>query len=278
MAENRNSEETINPSDELLYNEITTLNNDLVNLQRELVQKNRKLEELVEQKNYFLGMAAHDLRSPLANISMLAETLIEEDLNPALRRQYLELIQSLNTYMLDLVSDFLDFSQTEAGTIHLEMTENHLADLLEEVILLNQKTSDNRNIQLILEMDGDTEKKTFYFDYRKIKQVISNLVSNAVKYSKQGSDVRIRTETDGKALRISVYDSGPGIDDSEKDKLFRPFSKTSNQPPGGERSTGLGLYISKKLIDAHSGVIDEEKNPCGGSIFFITLPLRTADD
>ena len=110
-------------------------------------------------------------------------------------------------------------------------------------------------------------------DRNKIRQVVDNLISNAVKYSPRGSIVTVLIHSDESIAGFSVRDSGPGVPDSERHKLFKDFGRLSALPTGGEKSTGLGLAICRKIVEAHNGTIGVDNVPGGGAVFFVNLPL-----
>ncbi|MET0263889.1 MAG: response regulator [Rariglobus sp.] len=224
-------------------------------------------------KNKFLGMAAHDLRNPLASIRGLAEFLRDGTVGPLTDDQLelLNLIHQASQGMVTLVNDLLDVATIESGELKLELAPASLAELIEKSVTLNGLESVRKRTQIVFSEKVDTPKRVM--DAAKIRQVIDNLLSNAVKYSPPGSTIKVSlaVAADG-SQTFSVHDQGPGIPENERDKLFKDFGRLSARPTGGEKSTGLGLAICRKIIDAHQGSIIAENLPAGGCEFRVTLP------
>lgn len=224
-------------------------------------------------KNKFLGMAAHDLRNPLASIRGLAEFLSDGTVGPlsADQRELVDLIHQASQGMVTLVNDLLDVATIESGELRLQTAPVSLSALVEKSIMLNALESTRKHTRILF--DEHAVAPSIVLDAEKIRQVIDNLLSNAVKYSPPGSTVRVSLELkpDG-TQRIGVRDQGPGIPDNERDRLFKDFSRLSARPTGGEKSTGLGLAICRKIVEAHQGSILAENNPAGGCEFQVLLP------
>jgi len=258
--------------DNLIFNDISRLNNELVNLQRELTRKNVELANLNDLKNRFLGMAAHDLRNPIWIINSYSDFLIGEtkDILSEQHKEFLDIIYSSTQFMLALIDDLLDISKIESGKIDLQIEETRLSLLMTKIVKLNAELSRRKNIEInLLDMNPELVVKC---DSSKIEQVFNNLLSNAIKFSMPGTKITvIVSENNGSAL-ISVSDQGQGIPETELDQLFRPFQKTSVKSTGGEKSTGLGLSIAKRIVDAHNGSITVESIVGKGTTFYVRLP------
>jgi signal transduction histidine kinase len=255
-----------------LYNELTRVNNQLANAQRELTKQNCELERLNRLKTQFLGMAAHDLRSPIGHILSYSDFLREEAAQALTEEQleFLAVIQRSSEFMLQVIDDFLDVSAIESGNLHLDCRRADPRKLLESNIAMNAMLAQKKKIRLRLEADGELPEVSF--DEKKITQVLNNLISNAVKFAQPGTEVTVRAVAEAGAVRISVADQGPGIPESERGKLFQPFGKTSVRSTAGESSTGLGLAIVRKIIEGHGGRLWLESEVGAGSVFFFTLP------
>lgn len=257
-----------------LYDELSKLNNELANLQRELLKKNTELEKLNDEKNRFLGMAAHDLRNPLHAIQMYSEFLISEaaaDLSEE-HLQFVEVIHSSSQFMLQLVNDLLDVAKIESGKLELELAPADLVALIEKNVAMNNLLASRKNINVMFEVDGLIP--TVLVDSAKVEQTLNNLISNAVKFSNSGSQVDVKLRMDGSDILISVKDRGQGIPAQDIGKLFQPFQRTSVKSTAGESSTGLGLAIVKKIVTGHDGRVWVESEHSKGSTFYISLPAR----
>ncbi|MBC8115676.1 MAG: HAMP domain-containing histidine kinase, partial [Candidatus Saccharimonas sp.] len=262
--------------DDAVYEELTTLNNDMANLHRELAKKNAELQQLNEQKNRLLGMAAHDLRTPLGAILTYAEFL-EDELQAALnveQREFLATIKELSEFMLRLVSDLLDVSAIEAGQLNLDRQPADLVRLIQRNVTLNRVLAAKKEIAV--EFDPPAASLEFTFDAGKIEQVLNNLMGNAVKFSHRGTRVRVRLEHTAEAVTVAVQDEGQGIPAASLSRLFKPFSTTSVRSTGGEQSTGLGLAIVRRIVEGHGGRIWVESEVGKGSTFSFTLPVTFA--
>jgi signal transduction histidine kinase len=215
-------------------------------------------------KNRLLGMAAHDLRNPLASIRALADYLRDGTVG-ALTPDQLDLvnhIHSASQAMLQLVNELLDTSVIEPCA---------LGELVEQAIYLNNINAAQKGTKILLR--PGPLPPALPLDPAKIRQVLDNLLSNAVKFSPPGSVVTVVTTTADGHCVVAVRDRGPGIPEGERHRLFQDFGRTSVRPTGGEKSTGLGLAICRKIIEAHGGAIGADNLPEGGAEFRLRLPL-----
>ena len=234
--------------------------------------QNRMLAEqqkaLVEQlskadaaKNRFLGMAAHDLRNPLAGIRGLSEFLLDDSMG-TLSEDQLDLVNNIQTAsqgMLQLVNELLDLATIESGELKIDRKNTDLIELSGKSIFFAKINAEKKGTTI--EFDPSPTSAEISVDPEKIKQVIDNLLSNAIKYSPPSSNVRIELNSTENEQSISVKDQGPGIPDGERDKLFKDFGRLSVQPTAGEKSTGLGLAICRKIVEAHGASITAENLP-----------------
>ncbi len=260
--------------DQDVYEELSRLNNELVNLQRELSQKNVRLEELNQLKNEFLGMAAHDLRNPLAAILSYSEFLIEQA-GPTMseeNRSFLDIIYQSSEFMLQMVNDLLDITTIESGQLRLEPQPTDVGSLLEDNLAVNRMLAEKKSIRIEFRPQGSLPDR-MQLDRSKFEQVLNNLLSNAIKYSYPDSVIRVWTEIRAEEWWLAVEDQGQGIAVDELDAVFRIYDRTSAQGTAGERSTGLGLAITKRIVEGHGGRIWVESDEGEGSTFYVALPL-----
>lgn len=244
----------------------------LVEQQKLLVDQ---LSKANAAKNRFLGMAAHDLRNPLASIRGLAEFLSDGTVGQ-LTPDQLDLVKTIHSAsqsMLDLVNELLDVATIEAGELKLQLEADNLSALLEKSVFLNNIEAAKKNTRIVIATP--VASLVMRIDSAKMRQVADNLISNAVKYSPPGSTVTVEIHPETEACGFSIKDQGPGVPEAERDKLFKDFSKLSAKPTAGEKSTGLGLAICRKIIDAHGGTITAQNLPAGGCGFRVTLPPST---
>jgi two-component system, OmpR family, sensor kinase len=266
---------TVKAENDLLV-EMSGLNNELVNLQREMAKKNAEMARLNELKNQFLGMAAHDLRNPLGNIMALADFLIDETkeaLNEE-QQEFLTLIATSAEFMLSLIEDLLDITKIESGKLNLNLEEADLVELTRHTILFNNAMAARKGVSISLENGRGPLLITM--DKQKIEQVMNNLLSNAVKFSYPDSQVLVKITCIDKKVLVEVIDQGTGIPTKHLETIFKPFNKVSGSGTGGEKSTGLGLSIVKKIIEGHNGVMGVNSEEGRGSRFYFELPLNDA--
>ncbi len=241
------------------------------------LEKSRLYEELVrfnDLKNKFLGMAAHDLRSPIAVIEGYAD-LLTDGLMGELDETQKKPIRAIAEYcdkMLALINDLLDVSAIESGHLTLVLQEIDLATFLRENARYNTLLAKAKSIELVLEIPEGLPKVSM--DPSRIDQAINNLITNAIKFSKPQSRITLRAISRDQEVVISVTDQGQGIPPSEISKLFHYFGKTNVLPTAGEKSTGLGLAIAKRMVEAHGGKIEVVSQSGKGSTFAFTLPLK----
>jgi signal transduction histidine kinase/CheY-like chemotaxis protein len=234
--------------------------------------------KLNEKKNQFLGMAAHDLRNPLSGIKMVSDMLLmsaKERLQPD-ELELLTMAESLINTAVKLVSDLLDIAKIEAGKLELDIMPTDISGVIRESLEMNHFLAESKQIALIFEADETFPDimPEIMIDPGKIQQVMSNLISNALKYSYPRTTVKVRlSKPDENKVMISVTDEGQGIPEDEITKMFQPFSRTSVKSTGGEESTGLGLVICKKIVEAHGGVIRVETKVGMGSTFYVSIPF-----
>lgn len=254
--------------------ELQEANQQLLAMQRELKQKNLELAKLNDQKDYFLGMAAHDLRNPMGHVLLAAE-MLEGQLAAGLtdeQTELLNIVHSSSEFMLQLVNELLDVAKIESGKLELNRQPVNLATLVERNVQVNRALADKKQIGLQFLAEGFLPE--IQLDPHKIGQVLDNLITNAVKFSYSGSLVTVRLGRHEDNAVISVQDQGQGIPAEELGKLFEPFKRLSVRGTNGEPSTGLGLAIVKKIVMGHGGDVKVKSEVGKGSVFEVWLPLN----
>ncbi len=257
----------------------------LLQLSRRLTEmsdtSHRELMEITDFKNHLMGMAAHDIRTPVGIMMGFSQILLEDDSFSEDQLKYLEKIRKQGEGLLALLDDLLTLSQTESGSLTLNPENFDLSALLRDAIQTNRLVADKKNIALRFSEDAASaaEKLGAYFgDAARLSQVFQNLIGNAIKYSPPNTEVHATLATNPESDRalVSVADQGLGIPEADLSKIFRPFHRTTNRPTGGEKSTGLGLSIVKRIVEAHDGEIRVSSVVGEGSRFTVELPLRSA--
>lgn len=251
-----------------------TLEERVMERTHELREKNDALEESNKIKNQVLGVAAHDLRSPLGSIRSLAELLRDDDLEIQEGKAFLGMIYSVSDHMLDMLNDLLDISRIESGKIDLQIAPVELVSYLNEIEKYNQLFARRKRIELVIKCGK--MPSVVLFDPQRIAQVINNLLGNAFKFSQPDTTVTLEVSETEAGIEIEVTDQGQGIQSNEIPLLFGAFQRTSTRPTGDEQSSGLGLCICKQIVDAHGGRIGVASEFGKGSRFFFSLPQNMA--
>jgi len=234
-----------------------------------------ELEETSRHKSEFLASMSHELRTPLNAIIGFSEVLREAMFGPVNEKQaeYLDDIISSGNHLLSLINDVLDLSKVEAGQVELEVGPFSLRQALERGVVMVREQATEEGVHV--ELSAGPEVDVVQGDERRIKQVIFNLLSNAVKFTPAGGEVDVRAIRVNGEVRVSVADTGPGIAPGDHERIFEEFQQTD---AGLERleGTGLGLALSKRLVELHGGRIWLESELGKGSTFVFTLPARSA--
>lgn len=259
--------------DSELYDEISRLNNELVGMQRELAKKNAELVQLNQEKNRFLGIAAHDLRNPLHAILILSDFLLEEA-GEGEQQEFLQEIHNSSQFMARLVDELLDVAKIESGRLELEYTPCDIGEVVEASVKRNRVIAARKEIEL--DFIGEA-LPTALVDLAKIEQVLNNLIGNAIKFSVPGGRVAVRVGQAVEKIQITVQDWGTGIPAEIQAKLFTVFGK-GQTGTAGERSSGLGLVIVKRIVEVHGGDIRVESTPGVGTTFVVTLPFDPTEE
>jgi len=259
---------------EELRNTMVSLNNELNNLTRELQKKNIQLDQLNQLKNQFLGMAAHDLRNPIGTILMFTEFVLDEhqDCISEECMQMMEIIHNSSRFMLNLLDELLDVVKIESGKLQLRPELINVEAFLTKNIAINSMIATKKQIRIVKNIIEDMP--AIEADPGKLEQVLNNLISNAIKYSVPGTTITLSVFCTGSEVIFSVADQGQGIPKEEMDLLFKPFAKLSPKGTAGEKSTGLGLTIVKRIIIGHMGRIWVESTQGKGTTVYFSLPVN----
>jgi signal transduction histidine kinase len=258
---------------ENINHQIMTVNREITNLQRELARQKAELIQLNKLKNEFMGIAAHDLRSPLSVIQGFSSLLTRHpDMPKEERLELLTMISDSIKDMIEMLNSLLNVSEIESGNLRLNPVEVNLDDYLHHIAQRSRHTAEQKNITLHLDIEPGL--LPVRFDPHRIQQVMDNLLSNAFKFSHRDTQVIIRcVRISAQHIEISVIDQGQGIKTEELSKVFLAFQKTSTRSTAGEHSTGLGLAICKRIVELSGGQIGVESVYGQGSRFFFSLPL-----
>ena len=241
---------------------------------KKLASANIRLEEMSRYKSEFLANMSHELRTPLNSILGFSEVLQDKmfgDLNEK-QEEYVNYVRESGQHLLSLINDILDLSKIEVGKMEMELNEVCIRDLLKNSLTMIKEKALKHGIELSLKLEDATPD--IYADERKVKQVVFNLLSNAVKFTPDGGKAGIEAVKKDEHIRVTVWDTGIGIKEGDKGKLFKEFQQLDNSIAKRYQGAGLGLALSKRLVELHGGKIRVESEPGKGSRFSFTLPIR----
>lgn len=237
----------------------------------QLQENNALMKQLIEEKNEFLGIAAHDLKNPLASIIMTISMMqrYNEKLDTRSLANYLQRIEITAERMLKTITDLLNINEIESGQVRLHLESVNINELAADAAQHYQIIAQRKEIRFIPDFpDADAVVKA---DKERLWEVMENLLSNAIKFSPSQKHVWLRIRDNGTTVRFEVQDEGPGLSEKDKAKLFQKFARLSAKPTGGEHSTGLGLSIVKKMVEAMDGEVWCESEIGKGATFIIEL-------
>jgi signal transduction histidine kinase len=240
---------------------------------REIEDKSRQLEAASRHKSEFLANMSHELRTPLNAIIGFSEVLGERmfgELNEK-QEEYLKDIHASGQHLLSLINDILDLSKVEAGRMELELTNFNLPATLDNALTLVRERAGRHGIALHISVDARVEQVRA--DERKVRQVVLNLLSNAIKFTPEGGRIHVRAVPGHGGVEVSVSDTGVGIALEDQEAIFEEFRQVGTADRKVE-GTGLGLALSRKLIELHGGMIRVQSQVGGGSTFTFTIPVR----
>jgi signal transduction histidine kinase len=239
----------------------------------EIEDKGRQIEAANRHKSEFLANMSHELRTPLNAIIGFSEVLLDPSLKVTdeERSQFLMDVLSSGKHLLGLINEILDLAKIEAGRMELQIEPALLSDVLESVQNTMRPLAVKKGINLHVE-SGDLPEP-FRMDGARIKQVLLNLVGNAVKFTSERGRVWVRADSEDGAVRVEVGDTGPGIAAEDQERIFQEFQQAGSDA-GKPQGTGLGLALARKFVEMHGGKIWVESEVGKGSKFFFTLPVN----
>jgi signal transduction histidine kinase len=239
---------------------------------REIEDKSRQIEAANRHKSEFLANMSHELRTPLNAIIGFSEVLLDPTLEVSEdeQSQFLTDVLGSGKHLLGLINEVLDLAKVEAGKMELQIEPALLQDVIDSVSNTMRPLAVKKSLDLRAECDENLP--SFPMDGARIKQVLLNLVSNAVKFTPEGGRVWVSAGSDDGVVRVSVGDAGPGIAADDQEKIFLEFQQLGSNA-GKPQGTGLGLALAKKFIEMHGGKIWVESEVGKGSTFTFTLPV-----
>lgn len=237
------------------------------------------VESASRAKSEFLANVSHELRTPLNAILGFSELLKEDSSGVSNEKQqnYLNRIYSSGERLLELVNDIIDLSKIDAGSVGLGLSEFNLSDIVNNIFSIFKERAENKNIKVTAKIENGV--KDIIADVGKIKQILSCLLSNAIKFTPAGGSIHIRAQApQADFVEVSVEDTGIGIKPEDIPKLFKPFSLLEPVYTKTTKGTGLGLALAKGLVELHGGKIWVESKYGKGSKFIFTIPVQQNEE
>jgi two-component system, NtrC family, sensor histidine kinase GlrK len=261
-------------------------------LQRETRHMRGRLVEVEKMKKNFISHVSHELKAPLASMQETTHVILEKIPGPLTEKQQrlLELNLQCGKRLAQMIGNILDLSRLEAGIVEYEMQMSDIADMMHSVVIELSGQARGKSLRLLT--DIQREPLVVECDPNRIVQLFTNLLENALRFSQKGGSVSVHVRSVQRLPRmpnsararipsavidrgfalIGISDSGPGIQDAHKDEVFHTFHQVKHGKKSMGESLGLGLAISRAVVEAHRGTIWVEDNPVGGAIFFVLLP------
>jgi len=233
----------------------------------------QNLAEVSRLKSEFINIVCHQLRSPLTNIKWIAEFLEMEDAEEEKRKEYMQHLKENIARMMELIDKLIIVARIEEGNFPIQKKEASFCDVIKELVSKAESFAFASNIKIDYQC-GEIKEKTF-FDPDMIKVVIENLIDNAIRYTKKGGKIEIRAGQKGSNLFFSIKDEGIGIPEEDQQFIFQKFFRSSNALEKQViKGSGLGLYISKSIIDQSKGKIWFQSKENKGTTFYFTIPIK----
>ena len=256
----------------ILNEKLNLSNKRKTEINEELNRSMKKAEESDKQKSVFLANMSHEIRTPMNGILGFTNLLKNPGITDEKKKLYLKIIEQSGRRMLSLINDIVDISKIEAGLMEVTIEKTDINRLLKELTDFFRPEAENKNLAINLHAEHPDDPCIVETDSKKLEQIISNLIKNALKFTEEGR-VDIGYAVENRKLKLFVSDTGCGIDKSDTENVFQRFWKGHESEKIIEEGTGLGLSITKSLADLLGGRIWLESEPGRGSVFYVSLPL-----
>ena len=250
----------------------------LAELARKYEAEKIRAEGANKAKSEFLANMSHELRTPLNAINGFSEIMVNQLFGQLGDKRYVEYAQDIlnsGQHLLALINDILDMAKIEAGKLNIKFEPMRLDDVIEDAVRLMRNRADTTGLELVVDLPKLPEIEA---DYRAVKQVLLNLLSNAIKFTPRGGKVTVRAALEmgpgGERVRVAVCDTGIGISEQDIQRLARPFEQIESQLSKTQQGSGLGLALTKSLIEMHQGQLDIESEPGKGTTVSFTLQVQ----
>jgi signal transduction histidine kinase len=268
IAERKKAEEELRQKNE----QLSSVNKEMIHIVEELQVSREKAIESDRLKSAFLANMSHEIRTPMNGILGFANLLSERDRSEEEKKNYIEIINDCGNQLLVILNDLIDIAKIEANQMSVNICPVHVNDLLEEIYHMFAPKV-NPEIMFVCEPDYRNRDNTIYTDPIRLKQVLNNLVSNALKFTINGN-ISFGYRMKSQSLEFFVKDSGIGITADQKERIFHRFMQADVSTTRSFGGTGLGLSISKALVEMLGGQIWLESTPGTGSCFYFSIPVK----
>jgi signal transduction histidine kinase len=241
---------------------------------QQLEEKDKELQKLDEERSNIIGVVSHDLKAPLNRIFALSNLvyLAGENLTNE-QKDYLEKMNQVVRDGLDMIRNLLDIRAIEYKGIEMLKEEIDIDNQVQQMVKSYKSYTQQKEQKIRYKNETGDEHVVLETDRMYLNRILDNLLSNAVKFSPKGSEIVVELSKNEDSVGIKIIDNGPGISIEDQKKMFQKYRVLSAQPTGGESSTGLGLSITRSLVNILDGSIRYKSNPEGGSIFIVELPV-----
>jgi signal transduction histidine kinase len=254
------------------YEKITEQSHGLLHQKQQIETKNNELLELNKEKNHLIGIVAHDLRNPLTSALTIGGILKSDQQLTEEQREYTEHILNAMSRMNQMVSRILDIKAIESKRLELDLQPTNLAEVLDEVHENFKDALENKKLEFHINLEHP--KPIAKVDRSYLTQIFENLISNAIKFSPPQREICVCFHKQNGHIITAIQDQGPGLTQEDKQLLFQKYQQLSARPTAGEQSTGLGLSIVKKYVEAMQGSVWCESEPGEGAVFKVQFDLQ----
>jgi signal transduction histidine kinase len=237
-----------------------------------------KLLDLNRMKDIFLSTASHELKTPLSSVIAYSELLDDHEakLTREQSREFVGRLRGEAMRLLGLIDDILDLSRLESGKMLLKTRQIALAEVARGAVETTRPMADRHGVKLVTELGEELPE--LVLDEVKIRQVVVNLLVNAIKFSPKGGTVTLSTRRDGNFARLEVSDHGPGVPAEQATQIFELFGQGAGEASGPRGGLGIGLHLVKRLTELHNGHVGVVSRIGEGSTFWARLPIRPAQE
>ena len=253
--------------------ELNKQNKELEEKAEKLSKGKKELEDLQKQKDELFAVIIHDIKNPVALIKSLVELLRSYDLTATEQQEIIDDIFETTTKIVSLSQEVSRILSLESTAITLNLEQYNINEIINDVFRRNNIASKNKNIAMLLDLGNDIPQ--IELDYQKVDEIIDNLISNAIKFSHTGGEIRIKSINAEDNVVVEISDNGLGLSEVDIQKAFQRGARLSAKPTANEPSSGLGLWIVRKLVEAHSGRVWVRSALGKGSTFAFAIPVKS---